>query len=125
MSKRTDEEGKQIYHRCFGTAALLNRAKTLAVVGKIMVDDVKDVLLDANATLSKRRDKYNRYYKGEDDVVQKLDLKRMLDRQDARVEKVEHAQNFRRDLVNDLRDLSRLNPAILRENIRTGAGDNE
>ena len=90
-----------------------------------MVDDVKDVLLDANSTLSKRRDKYHRYYKGEDDVVQKLDLKRMLDRQDARVEKVEHAQNFRRNLVNDLRDLSRLDPAIFRENIRTGAGDNE
>lgn len=106
LSRRTDDEGKQIFHRCVGTAALLKSAKTLAAVRKIMVDDVKDVLVDANNTLSKRRDKYNKYFEGEDDGLQKLDLKRMLDRQEARVERVEQARNFRKDLVNDLREMS-------------------
>lgn len=114
LSKRTDDEGKQIFLRCVGTATLLKSAKTLAAVRKIMMVDVNDVLLDANNTLSRRRDKYNRYYVGEDDGRQKLDLKRMLDRQDARVERVEQACNFRRDLVCDLRDM---NLALLRRNI--------
>jgi len=114
LSRRTDEEGKHIFHRCVGTAALLKSAKTLAIVRKIMADDVKDVLADANATLSKRRDKYNKYFEGEDDGLQKLDLKRILDRQDARVEKIEQARNWRKDLVNDLREMS---PAFLRLNV--------
>ena len=114
MSRRTDEEGKQIFLRCVGTATLLKGAKTLANLRKIMADDVKDVLADANTTLSKRRDKYNKYFEGEDDVLQKIDLKKILDRQDARVEKIKKARNFRKDLVYDLRDLS---PAFLRRGI--------
>jgi hypothetical protein len=114
LSRRTDEEGKHIFHRCVGTAALLKSARTLALVRRIMADDVKDVLADANATLSKRRDKYNKYFEGEDDGFQKLDLKKILDRQDARVEKVEQARNWRKDLVNDLREMS---PAFLRLNV--------
>ena len=114
LSRRTDEEGKHIFHRCVGTAALLKGARTLAIVRKIMADDVKDVLADANATLSKRRDKYNKYFESEDDGLQKLDLKKILDRQDARVEKVEQARNWRKDLVNDLREMS---PAFLRLNV--------
>lgn len=79
-----------------------------------MADDVKDVLVDANTTLSKRRDKYIKYFEGEDDGLQKLELKKILDRQDARVERVEQARNWRRDLVNDLRTLS---PIFLRRPI--------
>jgi hypothetical protein len=114
LSRRTDDEGKQIFHRCVGTAALLKGAKSLLTIKNLMAIDVKDVLVDANITLSKRRDKYNKYFEGEDDGLQKLDLKKILDRQDARVEKVEQVRNFRTDLVNDLKDLS---PAFLRRGI--------
>lgn len=79
-----------------------------------MANDVKDVLVDANTTLSRYRNKYNRYFEGEDDGLQKLDLKRILNRQDARVEKVEQARNWRKDMVNDLRELP---PVFLRRNI--------
>ena len=79
-----------------------------------MANDVKDVLVDANTTLSRYRNKYNRYFEGEDDGLQKLDLKRILNRQDARVEKVEQARNWRKDMVNDLRGLP---PVFLRRNI--------
>ena len=105
LSRRTDDEGKHIFHRCVGTAALLKSAKTLAIVRTLMANDVKDVLVDANTTLSRYRNKYNKYFEGEDDGLQKFDLKRILDRQDARVEKVEQARNWRQDMVNDLREM--------------------
>jgi hypothetical protein len=41
-------------------------------------------------------------------------LKRILNRQDARIEKVEQARNWRKDLVNDLRGKPL---AFLRRNI--------
>ena len=116
MSRRTDEEGKHIFHRCVGTAALLRSAKTLVIVQDLMANDVKDVFVDANTTLSKYRNKYNRYFENEDDAAQKLDLRRILDRQDARVEKVEQARNWRRDLVKDLREMP---PRFLCRNIST------
>lgn len=97
-----------------GTAALLKSAKTLVVVRDLMANDVRDVLVDANTTLSRYRNKYNRYFEGEDDGLQKLDLKRILDRQDARVEKVEQAQRWRRKMVNDLREMPLV---FLRRNI--------
>ncbi|GAB7330909.1 hypothetical protein MBLNU13_g02432t1 [Cladosporium sp. NU13] len=105
LSRRTDEEGKHIFHRCFGTAALVSNAKNLSIVRTLMANDVRHVLADANATLSRRRDKYNRYFEGEDDSLQKLELKKILDRQDARVEKVEQTRNWRKDMVNDLREM--------------------
>jgi hypothetical protein len=114
LSRRTDKEGKHIFHRCVGTAALLKSAKTLAIVRNLMANDVKDVLVDVNNTLLQRRDKYDKYFEREDDSVQKLDLKRILNRQDARIEKVEQARNWRKDLVNDLRGKPL---AFLRRNI--------
>lgn len=87
-----------------------------------MANDVKDVPADANATLSRRREKYKMYFEGEDDGLQKLDLKRILDRQEARVEKVEQAQKWRKDLVKDLREMS---PHFLGQNIRTVARGKE
>lgn len=112
MFRRTDDEGKQIFHRCLGTATLIKGAKSMVTVKNLMATDVRDVLADVNTTLSRRRDKYNRYFEGEDDGLQKLELKKILDRQDARVEKVEQVRHFRRDLVNDLKDLS---PDFLRQ----------
>lgn len=80
--------------------------KTLSGVGKIMANDVKDVLLQANLTLVKFRDKYAKIYEGMSDDHQKPDIKRVLDRQKRWVETVEQTRNWRKDLVNDLREQS-------------------
>lgn len=105
LSRRTDDEGRHIFLRCHGAAAELKNAENLSTVRDLMANDVKDVLADANITLSKRRDKYNKYFQNDDDGLQKLELRNILDRQNARVEKVEQAWNWRRDLVRDLRDM--------------------
>jgi hypothetical protein len=104
LSRRTDDEGRHIFLRCKGAATELKNANNLWIVRHLMANDVKDVLEDAHAILSKRRQRYNKYLESEDDVRQKLDLKTILDRQDARVEKVEQARIWRRDLVNDLKE---------------------
>jgi hypothetical protein len=107
---RTDDEGREIYQRCVGTASLLDKAKTLAGVRKIMANDVKGVLTDANTTLCKERDRYNKFFERINDALDKREAKKTLDRRVARVEKVDQVRNFRKNLVNDLNEFS---PAVM------------
>jgi len=110
LEHRTDEEGREIYQRCVGTASLLHKADTLASLRNIMASDMEGVLSDASDTLRKKRDQYNKIFEKIDDRLDEDDAKKILDRRVARVEVVDRVSNFRKDLVKDLKDL----PAAVR-----------
>lgn len=106
LSGRTDEDGKKAYRECMGTLPFLMDAKTLGSVRRVMDNDVKDVLAQANLTLINFRNKYAKIHKDMTDNHHILDIRRVLERQKGYVETVELTRNWRKNLVNDLREQS-------------------